>query len=120
MDLHYKVKFEEGFKDGNILDKEMRAGEEVVLRKDLYERCVQSGAVLEILETLVPNPLKHEVVEEVVHDVSLPVVGQEPEAEKFNAKYERWAQEDGEALNENTVLVRKKGGRPKGSKNKAK
>lgn len=120
MDLHYRVKFEEGFKDGNILEKEVKAGEILVLRKDLYDRCLQSGAVMEQLETLIPNPLKHDIPEEVVHDIVQPVVSQEPEAEKFNAKYERWAKEDGEEPNENTVLVKKKAGRPKGSKNKVK
>lgn len=116
MDLHYRVKFVEGFKDGNILEKEVPANTIQVIRKDLYAKIINSGGMLEIIETLIPNPLKHqdELPAEVVHDINLPVVGQEPEEEGFVKKYERWAKEDGEEKNEKTVLVTpRKRGRPR-------
>ena len=124
MDLHYRVKFIEGFKDGNIFDKEIPAGTTIVIAKNLYDRAVQSGAVVENLETLVPNPKRNappieelpEDVEVVKHDIALPVVGQEPEAEKFEAKHKRWAEEDGTPLSEDSIIVRKKRGRPRKGK----
>lgn len=123
MDLHYETLFLEAFKDGNIFDREIKPGEKLVLDELTYKRVVESGALVEKGQMLIKNPLKDlpkdAVIEEpVVHEISLPVVGQEPDNEKFNAKYERWAEEDGEPLNQDTVLVKRKAGRPKGSKNK--
>lgn len=65
--IMYRVKNGEHFKDGNILGgRFIKAGEVLVVSESDKQKLEQSGALLEVLETLVPNPLKKEAVEPVV------------------------------------------------------
>lgn len=55
----YVIKNMEPFKDGTIAELEgrfVKAGEILTVSEITLHRMQQSGAVLEILETLVPNP----------------------------------------------------------------
>lgn len=100
--LHYRVKFEESFKDGNIFEKEINAGQVVVLPEDVFRKAKQSGAVMTQMDTLIPNPFKPVAEEEkakvVEHDINLPVVSQEPDPEYMREKYNRYAKEDGDLV----------------------
>lgn len=93
--IKYKVKVMEAFKDGDILaGKFFKPEEIIVIDEAIKNRMEQSGAVLEVLETLVPNPL-HRIVEN-------DVVNQKIEAEKVTPV----------AVVE-TEPVKRKAGRPK-------
>ena len=77
--VSYRCKFEHPFKDGNIFDHQINAGEILVLDAITYYRVVQSGASLLDVQEVVPNPfkiVKEEVVAEpvVVEPVAEPVV----------------------------------------------
>lgn len=57
--FYYRVKNMEPFKDGNVLGgRFIKAGEVLIVTEDEKAKLVQSGAALEVLETLVKNPLK--------------------------------------------------------------
>lgn len=63
--LSYRVKVMENFKDGNIMGgRFLKAGEILVLSEQDFVKVTNSGGLLEIVETLIPNP-KKEVVEPV-------------------------------------------------------
>lgn len=59
MDFQYRIKMLEAFKDGNILNGRLLKANEVlnVSESDMV-KIRNSGGLLEILETLIPNPLK--------------------------------------------------------------
>lgn len=89
--FHYKVKNMEPFKDGNVLGSRFVApGEVLIVDGVTKQKMEQSGAVLEVLETLVPNPLKHiaetpalkEVGESKVLDLELPIEEKTPKKKK--------------------------------------
>ena len=64
--LRYKVKVMEAFKDGNILGgRFLRPGEILVVSESDFVKITNSGGILEIMESLIPNPKKEapEVVE---------------------------------------------------------
>jgi hypothetical protein len=69
--LHYKIKNHEAFKDGNVMEgRFIKAGEILVVSEFDKDRLAQSGGVFDILETLVPNPLRHVAeVHEVVAEI---------------------------------------------------
>lgn len=57
--LKYKVRLTEAFHDGSIFGaKHFRATEEAILTENEMLRARSSGAMFDVLETLVPNPLK--------------------------------------------------------------
>ena len=57
--LKYRIKNMEPFKDGNIMNgRFLKAGEVLVVDEVDAVKIKNSGGVIEILETLVPNPLK--------------------------------------------------------------
>lgn len=58
MFIKVKVKFQRPFKDGNISKETYRAGLFYVLDEALVQKMLQSGAELEIIERMVPNPQK--------------------------------------------------------------
>ena len=63
--MHVKVKFTEGFKDGNIFGgKEFVPGEVAVLTENEVARARSSGALFEEVERVIPNPLKAERFEQ--------------------------------------------------------
>lgn len=65
MEFRYKVKNMEPFKDGGILGGRFLKPNEILIVTQLEkERIEQSGGVLEVLDTLIPNPLKHVEVAE--------------------------------------------------------
>lgn len=58
--LKYKVRFVEPFKDGQVFGSKLyKAGEIDIIDAGLVERARSSGAILDVLETLIPNPLKN-------------------------------------------------------------
>ena len=71
MEFRYRVKNMEPFKDGNVLGgRFLRPNEILVVTQQEKDRIENSGGVLELLDTLVPNPLKHiEEVTPVVEEV---------------------------------------------------
>lgn len=63
--LYYRVKNMETFKDGNVFgDRVLKIDQILIISEVEKERAEQSGAVFEVLETLIKNPLKEEVSEE--------------------------------------------------------
>ena len=55
----YRVKNMEVFKDGNILgERVLKPGEILVVDAVTKQKIEQSGGVLEVLETVVPNPMR--------------------------------------------------------------
>lgn len=82
----YKVKNMEPFKDGTILDgRFVKPGEILVIDEQTRNKMVQSGALLEELEILIPNPLK--TVAPVEEPVVAPVeVAQERKQKKAPVK----------------------------------
>lgn len=57
----YRVKNMETFKDGNVLNGRLiKAGEVLVVTELELHRIRQSGGVVEVVETLIPNPKKNE------------------------------------------------------------
>lgn len=57
--LMYRVRFTEAFKDGTIFgSRAFKANEVAVISESETNRARQSGAAFDILETLIPNPLK--------------------------------------------------------------
>lgn len=67
MEFKYRVKNMEPFKDGNILGgRFLRPNEILVVTETEKTQIENSGGVLEVIDTLVPNPLKAVVHEEVV------------------------------------------------------
>lgn len=54
----FKVKFQEAFKDGNIIPRLFKAGEIVELDEAIVKRIIQSGGVLDVIEKRVPKPQK--------------------------------------------------------------
>lgn len=84
----YKIKNIEAFKDGNVLDgRFVKPGEILVVNETEKQRMVQSGALIEVIETLVPNPLKEveKTVEPVVEKVEPVAEIAEKPAEKRKA-----------------------------------
>lgn len=60
--MHYKVKNMEIFKDGNILNgRQLKPGEILVLDDITVQRIQNSGGTLEVIEKMIPNPLKSTV-----------------------------------------------------------
>jgi ADP-dependent phosphofructokinase/glucokinase len=54
-----RVKFLESFKDGMILEgRNFNVNEVAVLEEMDVEKIINSGGEVEVLETLIPNPLK--------------------------------------------------------------
>lgn len=58
MSLIFTVKFQEKFKDGNVISREFKAGEIVELDELTVEKIRQSGGNVEVLEKRVPAPQK--------------------------------------------------------------
>ena len=76
--LYYKLKFVEVFKDGNVMDGRLfKQNEVVIVSENDKNRIIQSGAVVDILETLIKNPLKDLPKEPVVEPVVEPVSTEE-------------------------------------------
>jgi len=58
MGLICTVKFQERFKDGNVIAREFKAGEIADLDESIVERIRQSGGNVEVIEKRVPTPQK--------------------------------------------------------------
>lgn len=59
--MHSRIKFTEGFKDGNIFpDRSFAPGETAVVTENQLARIASSGGVYEVVEQVIPNPLKAE------------------------------------------------------------
>jgi hypothetical protein len=98
--MFYRVKNLEAFKDGNVLGgRFLKPGEVLIVSEEDKLKIEQSGGTLEVLELLVPNPLKKVAVSEPVIE---PVV--EPVVEEY--KEAHWVGEPVEP-------VKRKAGRPK-------
>lgn len=61
--MHVKVKFLEGFKDGTIFSRAFAANEEAVLTEEQLAQVSRSGGVFQVVENVIPNPLKAEAEE---------------------------------------------------------
>lgn len=107
--FHYRVKNMEPFKDGNVLGgRFIKPGEILIVSEDDKNRMAQSGAVLEVIEALVPNPLKAvkvEPVEEIKEEVK-PVEAAQVVEEVVPA-------EEPVAAEEPVVVAPRKRGRPR-------
>ncbi|HEY6022118.1 MAG TPA: hypothetical protein VIY48_20290 [Candidatus Paceibacterota bacterium] len=58
--VKFRVRVMEPFKDGNVLEgKQLMPEQVLVLDEQDFAKVVNSGGVLEVLEQLVPNPLKN-------------------------------------------------------------
>lgn len=58
--IKFRVRVREPFKDGNVLGGKQLMPEQVIdLDEQDFAKVVNSGGVLEVIEQLVPNPLKH-------------------------------------------------------------
>lgn len=65
--MHVKVKFVEGFKDGMIFpNRSFGPGEVAVITESELQRVRSSGGVIEVVEQMIPNPLKAEKLERQV------------------------------------------------------
>jgi hypothetical protein len=64
--IKYRIKILEGFKDGNVLGgMELKANQIIDVDEGVTERIRQSGGRVEVLQSLVPNPKKQEIIEPV-------------------------------------------------------
>lgn len=97
--MYTKVKFTEGFKDGNIFpDRSFAPGEEAVLSDNELARVSSSGGVFQVVEQMIPNPLKAEKqlersemndpqnAENSINDLETHVPGLEEEQEAVREK----------------------------------
>lgn len=95
--MHVKVKFVEGFKDGTIFPKAFAAGEIVVMTQAQLAQVERSGGVVEVIENVIPNPLKAQKVENdepndpqnpdnEINDLKTHVPGTEDEVEQVREK----------------------------------
>lgn len=58
--IKFQVRFLEPFKDGNIFgSKSFKTNEVATIEEEQLTKARNSGAALEVLQTLVPNPLRH-------------------------------------------------------------
>lgn len=58
--IKFRVRVMEPFKDGNVLEgKQLMPEQVLVLDEQDFAKVVNSGGVLEVLEQMVPNPLKN-------------------------------------------------------------
>lgn len=61
--MNVRVKFVEGFKDGNIFSRTFAPGEEAVITQNELQRVQSSGGVVEVIENVIANPLKAQKLE---------------------------------------------------------
>jgi hypothetical protein len=106
----------EAFKDGNVLEgKFLKPGEVLILSETDVAKITNSGGVLEILQELIPNPLKREELPEV-RELKLVQLAQEvedeiaKEGEISQAKEVTYREEVDE---KKVVPVKRKAGRPR-------
>jgi hypothetical protein len=59
--IRVRAKFEEPFKDGNVLEgRSFNTGQIVEMSEADFNKVLQSGGTITALEKLVPNPKKHD------------------------------------------------------------
>jgi hypothetical protein len=114
--MKYRVKVMEGFKDGNVLEgRFLKPGEILVLSESDVTKITNSGGVLEILQEMIPNPLKQEAPE--IRELKLAQLAQEVEDEIAKEGEISQAEETTyrEEVDEKKVVVpaKRKAGRPK-------
>lgn len=97
--MKYRVKNMEAFKDGTILGgRFLRPGEILEVSEQDFVKITNSGGILEVLETVIPNPLKSvEPVEVTIARLEQEIAEEETEkakqAEESGAKEKTYRQE---------------------------
>lgn len=104
--MELRIKMSENFKDGNVLGgKFLAANKEYIVSKMDADKIANSGGLFEVIEQVIPNPLKH-----------LVVTPEEQADPKPNAELSSYIEEEpakGKAKPGQTVIKPRKGGKKK-------
>lgn len=110
--LKYRVKVMEGFKDGNVLEgRFLKPGEVLVVSEQDYTKIVNSGGILEIMDSLIPNPKKESA--EVVAQKELQIAEIEEEERNKEAEEKQASEVIFRQEAEDQKVAPKKRGRPR-------
>jgi hypothetical protein len=98
--MNIKVKFTEGFKDGTIFPRSYAPGDEAILTQAQLDQVSRSGGRFEVVESVIPNPLKAEKelkqsakepndrynADNQINDIDTHIPGTEDEVAEIKAK----------------------------------
>ena len=117
--VKYRVKNMEPFKDGTILGgRFLKPGEVLEVSEQDYIKITNSGGIMDILDTLIPNPRKHEEPVEVLVARLEKEIAEEDAvrakvAEVAAAEEVTYRQEVQDKLEAEKPVAKKKPGRPR-------